>query len=217
MSKMATRKSKSPSHNTSNNEGDIGDDQEEDKQTKQVPNTLIVNKKGVRPTRAVLPITTTHFTRKARSNSPKESSTVKINPATSQHTANKCRSPQNVSPRAIDIPKKKEGELSVKEGSTHKENSKYGITTKILRANQGKGSPDRSPANSDAAQNRHAKSPRPVQKFQPFDSEETKALKAIAKKKHQLNEELWEAAGDGDLVKISRLLEPYYTIRLNSF
>eukprot|EP00826_Nyctotherus_ovalis_P006998 TRINITY_DN11711_c0_g1_i7.p1 TRINITY_DN11711_c0_g1~~TRINITY_DN11711_c0_g1_i7.p1 ORF type:complete len:181 (+),score=33.29 TRINITY_DN11711_c0_g1_i7:165-707(+) len=41
------------------------------------------------------------------------------------------------------------------------------------------------------------------------ETEETKALRLFAKKKHQLNKDLWEAAENGDLVKIAQLLEPY--------
>jgi hypothetical protein len=39
-------------------------------------------------------------------------------------------------------------------------------------------------------------------------TEEAKALKLFAKRRHQLNKDLWEAAENGDLVKIAQLLEP---------
>jgi len=41
------------------------------------------------------------------------------------------------------------------------------------------------------------------------ETEEAKALKLFGKKRHQLNKDLWEAAENGDLVKIAQLLEPY--------
>lgn len=46
-------------------------------------------------------------------------------------------------------------------------------------------------------------------RMQPFESEEIKTLKLLAKRRHRLNKELWEAAENGDTTKISQLLEPY--------
>jgi len=44
---------------------------------------------------------------------------------------------------------------------------------------------------------------------QQIDSEELKTLKYLAKQKHKLNKELWEAAENGNLTKIKQLLDQY--------
>lgn len=41
-----------------------------------------------------------------------------------------------------------------------------------------------------------------------LESKETSALRMLAKKKRQLNKELWEASENGNLLKITQLLEP---------
>jgi len=48
--------------------------------------------------------------------------------------------------------------------------------------------------------------------LQPFESEELKALKLLAKKRHRLNKDLWEAAENGDIKKINELLNPYFKV-----
>ncbi len=211
--KLTIRKSRSPGgRDPPVNEGEIGDELEEDKQRKQIPNTLVVNKKGIRLARADLSNTTAFFGRKARSNSPKEVGPIKLNPNLRQQIY-KHHSPvgaKNASPPA-------ETTRAIKEERTFPVDLYGGgvgtLATKIPvpppKTQRLKMSPERAQQLGGIVHvGGGTNSPRAGGRFQPFEPEETKALKALARKKRQLNEELWEAAENGDVVKISRLLEP---------
>ena len=208
--KFTIRKSRSPNSRDPqpSNEGEVGDEQEDDRQSKQIPNTLVVNKKGVRLARADLSNTTALFGRKARSNSPKESGPIKASPNVRQQVF-KHHSP---------IPAKN----PTAETSRPKEDNPFPLSP-IEMPNQGgviakqamakthrlKMSPERAQQIGGMLNVGGGGKDSPHSgRFQAFEPEETKALKALARKKRQLNEELWEASENGDVVKISRLLEP---------
>jgi len=209
--KLTIRKAKSPGGRDPqhNNEGEIGDELEEDKQLKQIPNTLVVNKKGIRLARANMSNTTAFFGRKARSNSPKDPGPIKLE-AGSRQQIYKHHSPLGTkSPTNETLKFKEESPFPIAPADI---TNFAAITAKqppAAKTQRLKMSPERVQQLGGILHvGGSSNSPR-GQRFQPFEPEETKALKALARKKRQLNEELWEAAENGDVIKISRLLEPY--------
>jgi len=209
--KFTIRKSRSPgAREPASNEGEVGDEQDEDKQRKQIPNTLVVNKKGTRLARADLSNTTAFFGRKARSNSPKEMGPIKLNTHIRQQVY-KHQSPTGTRNPAAETSRKKEEDSSTGEDPNSGDHHKYVVSPKPAKTQRIKLSPERIQGLGGILHGTQANSPRPAARFQPFEPEETKALKALARKKRQLNEELWEASGNGDVIKVARLLEPYMT------
>lgn len=185
--KGAIHKSRSPARHDLIHEEEPLEELEGERYHRQIPNAFHINKK---PGRLGKNDIMRLLARKARSNSPKGTSANNVynSKHTSKHQSPFARknSPLEVfKNRGTDVnTSNKMGKLRVSPPKTH-----------------GKMSPDFD---------------RTGRKESPFktnqESEEVKALRLIAKKRHQLNKDLWEAAESGDLVKITQLLDPYFCI-----
>lgn len=178
--KLHNHKSRSPPRRDFISEDELIEELEDTRHKRQLPNAFLVNKKPGRKEKAEA---VGFVVRKARSNSPKGLS------------AKNGKNYRNIGKYQSPIPRK----------HSPFEVYKSKITEVNLIANKRISPPkiynERSPDQGHVL--RKDSSPRLP------ETEEAKALKLFAKRRHQLNKDLWEAAENGDLVKISQLLEPY--------
>ncbi len=209
-SRIPAKKARSPrAGDTGNHDDEIDDDLEDDRQHKQVPNTLVVSKKGTRLARADLSNTAAFFGRKARSNSPKEGAPARLNTNMRQPIYKKCHSPAAAGHNQVAETARPRQDEPDEPTPAANIAIKYGTLSKASHSPSPPHTATTRNRASPTLTQRTQASPRPATRFQAFEPEETKALKALARKKRQLNEDLWDAASNGDLVKLSRLLEPY--------
>ena len=182
--KFAMHKSRSPPKFDFSHEGEVIEEFDDGKQRRQIPNIFLVNKKPGRLTRNGTSNVTSPLYRKVRSNSPR------INP---QKSTPNLKQPTNYHSPIC----KQNQPLEVSRNKGININTSYKTKGRVSR----KGSPD------IEKQRAKANSPR---LGHCAENEEIKALKVFAKRKHKLNKELWEAAENGNLAKITQLLDEYY-------
>lgn len=177
-SKLMIHKSRSPVHYNFSRDGEIANEYNETKGTKQIPNALLVNRQGDKFGNKAFNVTGLY--RKARSNSPKD-------------------------------PLKK----ASKDGSRKNSplcNSRNKIINVCTSYKTGKSSPQKYKCKVSPKSNKQRKKLSPPRIGKSPENEDNKLHKSIAKKKHKLNKELWDAAETGDLNKIGQLLDSYFKI-----
>lgn len=125
------------------------------------------------------------FGKRARSNSPRK---ILMKNIQNMKLASKCRSPLARKNSPLEISRK----ANASQRTSKAAQSPGRIQNKL--------SPERLLRKNN-----------PLNSNQPLESEELKALKFLAKRKHKLNKDLWEAAENGDIQKIGQLLNPYST------
>eukprot|EP00826_Nyctotherus_ovalis_P025775 TRINITY_DN1_c1698_g1_i1.p1 TRINITY_DN1_c1698_g1~~TRINITY_DN1_c1698_g1_i1.p1 ORF type:complete len:190 (+),score=39.93 TRINITY_DN1_c1698_g1_i1:51-620(+) len=186
--RITIRKSRSPSKGS---EGDISD--EEEKHYTKVPTPFFVHKKAPR----ILQNNSADkarggVERKARSSSPKQvltKNTVQSRGRMHQSPIQRTNSPAISRAKPLNTSK------------TKKAQSPYGAKNKM--------SPGRTQLRMGPEHKQVAKNTSPLPgRTQLLESDEVAALKALARKKRVVNKALWEAAENGDIVKITQLLEP---------
>lgn len=182
---------------------EIGDDQEEEKQLRQIPNSLEITRKGVQeilkhsPKAVNKPIAI--LSRITRCKSP--NNLMKIASLKSQLTR-KNLSPVGLSKKIPCFSPSKKLDLTIENDSSKFKNKTANKSPTSLNRSQEK-------------YNKDSKSPRQVKGIQLFKPEQEQALKNLARKKRKLNQELWNAASNGDVITINRLLEPYFSQNIN--
>lgn len=188
--RIIIRKSRSPSKGS---EGDVSD--EEEKHHTKVPTPFFVHKKAPR-------VLQTHTNadkarggveRKARSSSPKQAlakNTVQSRGRMHQSPIQRTNSPAISRAKPLNTSK-----------TEKKAQSPYRAKTKM--------SPGRTQLRMGPEYKQVAKNTSPLPGRTPIlESDEVAALKVLARKKRVVNKALWEAAENGDIVKITQLLEP---------
>ena len=207
---------------------EIIDDQEDEKDGRKNLNAYVINKKSPREVR-VLPPPQQHAKqialtgRFARSKSPRnEGKGHALAPAQpySPHPNEGFRhiprrlSPQGVNARPLNSPLNKLGDVTMYDNSNNnspnphdndfKTPRKFKITT-----NRGQDRLAATARRLDLSPRGTTPVPQKKNETKKEITKEDQILKEFARRKRQLNEDLWEAASNGDIIKISRLLEPY--------
>jgi hypothetical protein len=204
------------------------EDQEDEKDGRKNLNAYVINKKCPKEVRVLPPsqqnVKQIALTgRFARSKSPRnEGNGLGIAPSHPnsprinegfRHVPRRL-SPQGPNTRPVNSPLSKFGDLTMYDNTNssspgaHDNDLKNPREFKIT-TNRGQ---DRLAATARRLDNspRGSPSPPPNKKTEQKKeiSKEEQILKEFARRQRQLNEDLWEAASNGDIIKIARLLEP---------
>jgi len=179
------KKSRSPSKGS---EGDISD--EEEKHYTKAPTPFFVNKKAPRILQTNVEKMKKEIERKARSNSPKQGLVKKV--LKTQNRTNQSPLPRKNPPitshsRALDT-----SNTEKRVRSPYRTQTKMGQERGYMKV----GSEHKLQKNTSPHTGKL------------LESDEMTALKILARKKRLVNKALWEAAENGDIVKITQLLEP---------